>query len=393
MQPGRTLPAPPRTGVLGFGGRITLCSLFGIRIQLDWSWLLLAVLVTWSLATGYFPPRHPDLAPETYWWMGVVGTAGLVASLLTHELAHCLVARRFRIPIKGITLFIFGGVAELAEEPPSAKAEFWMALAGPAASLALALAFGEAFADLDGDAALEPLCGVIGYLATINLMIGVFNLVPAFPLDGGRVFRALLWWLRGDLAQATRVAALVGGALGTVLVALGLFQIITGQMVGGIWLFVIGLFVRHAAQTSYFQVLARGALAGVPIRRFMTPDPVVVPADITLRQLIDDYLYRFHFDMFPVVKGGALVGWIGTRQVKRTPAETWDRLTVADGLEPLSEANCVDAGMDAAKALALMGRSGNNRLLVTESGRLVGIVTLADLVQFLSVRLDLEPHR
>jgi len=392
MQPTGTLPRP-QTGVLGFGGRITLCTLFGIRIQLDWSWILLGVLVTWTLATGFFPPRHPGLAPATYWWMGVLGSLGLVVSLLAHELSHCLVARRFRIPIRGITLFIFGGVAELGEEPPSAKAEFLMAAAGPAMSLALGVVLDQVATGIGPSDALEPARGVVEYLSLINIMLGVFNLVPAFPLDGGRMLRALLWWLRGDLHAATRRAAMTGGMFGALLIALGLFLIVTGQVIGGIWWFVIGLFVRNAAHGSYMQMIARETLAGIPIGRFMTLDPVAVPPSISIRRFVDDYVYRLHFDMFPVVERGTLLGWIGTRQVKRAAHEDWDRVTVGGLLEPLSDDNCVDAGLDAARALTLMSRTANHRLLVTERGRLVGVVTLADLVRSLSLRLELEPGR
>ena len=375
----------------GIGGRIALCSLFGIRVELDWSWLLLAVLVTWSLATGFFPRRHPGLAPETYWWMSVVGMAGLVASLLIHELSHCLVARRFRIPINGITLFIFGGVAELGDEPPSARAEFLMAAAGPAASLALGLGFhGLSDALVAADAA-EPITAVAGYLRLLNLTIGGFNLVPAFPLDGGRMLRALLWWRRGSLHDATERAAKVGSLFGALLIAAGLLLIVTGQVIGGIWWCVIGLFVRNAAQGSYVQMVLRETLTGVPVRRLMTPRPVVVPPSITLRELVDGYLYRFHFDLFPVVQHDRLLGWIGSRQVKATPHDQWDRVTVAQLLEPVSEGNCVDAGADTAQVLRAMSRSGNHRMLVTEAGRLVGVVALADLVQIVARHLELEP--
>src|SRR5208282_1157904 len=217
------------------GHRFTLFSLFGFKVRVDISLLFLALLVTWSLASAVFPPQLPGLDRATYWWMGVAGTIGLFFSLIFHELSHSLVARRYGLPIRGITLFIFGGVAEMSDEPPSAKAEFWMALAGPAASILLAL-LAWALSSLGAAAGLpEPVTAVVAYLALINAILAVFNLVPAYPLDGGRVLRAALWWRKGDIVAATRSAARAGGAFALLLMGLGVLQVVTGNFVGGIW--------------------------------------------------------------------------------------------------------------------------------------------------------------
>ena len=209
-----------------FGRSLTLFRLFGFHVQADMSWLVLAFLITWSLATGYFPFAFENLPPSLYWWMAVVGAAGLFASLIFHELAHSLVARRFGIPIKGITLFIFGGVAHMEEEPPSPKSEFLMAVAGPLASLLLATAFyavGESGKILGWP---EPLTGIAGYLSFINVVLVIFNMVPAFPLDGGRVLRAALWAWKGDLRWATRLASWFGSGFGIMLMVLGALLIV-----------------------------------------------------------------------------------------------------------------------------------------------------------------------
>ncbi|HKO09043.1 MAG TPA: site-2 protease family protein [Alphaproteobacteria bacterium] len=372
------------------GHRFTLFSLFGFKVRVDISLLFLALLVTWSLASAVFPPQLPGLDRATYWWMGVAGTIGLFFSLIFHELSHSLVARRYGLPIRGITLFIFGGVAEMSDEPPSAKAEFWMALAGPAASILLAL-LAWALSSLGAAAGLpEPVTAVVAYLALINAILAVFNLVPAYPLDGGRVLRAALWWRKGDIVAATRSAARAGGAFALLLMGLGVLQVVTGNFVGGIWFFLIGMFLRSAARGSYMDILTRGMLAGAPVRRFMTRDPVTVPPGITLQALVEDYVYAHHHEQFPVVDGERLIGSVGVRQLKATPRESWPHRTVAEIAEPSSDANTVDAETDAAKALSLMTRSGRGRLLVTERGRLVGILALKDLLAILSLKIELE---
>jgi Zn-dependent protease/predicted transcriptional regulator len=387
QQPSRT--KQQATPGAGFGRRFTLFTLFGFRVQMDLSWLFLALLITWSLASVVFPPQYPGLARATYWWMGVAGTIGLLFSLVFHELSHSLVARRFGIPIRGITLFIFGGVAEMTDEPPSAKSELWMALAGPAASLLLAGLLAALAAV--GESAWPPaVAGVVGYLAFINLLLAVFNLVPAFPLDGGRVLRAALWWWKGDSRWATRWASEAGNGFGLLLMALGVYQVITGNFIGGMWWFLIGMFLRGAAKSSYAQFVMREMLVGMPVGRLMTRDPIAVPADITVRSLVDDYIYTHHHEQFPVLDGERLLGFVGTRQVKELPRSAWDEQRVRDVTVPCSAQNTVDPRTDAAEALSLMNRTQNSRLMVSERGRLVGVLTLKDLLALLSLRMDLE---
>ncbi len=231
------------------GRRLTLFALFGFPIRIDASWLLLAVLVVWSLGTGYFPVVVPGLPVWQYGIMGGVGLIGLASSLVAHELSHALVARHFRMRINGITLFIFGGVAELADEPPSARAEFLMAIAGPIASIIVAIVVHVTAAAIGGVAPVT-IVAVLEYLAVINFILGVFNLIPAFPLDGGRCLRAGLWAWRRDMGWATKIAALTGQGLGLLLMAFGLYTVVTGSLIIGGWWAVMGLFVRKAAAQS-----------------------------------------------------------------------------------------------------------------------------------------------
>jgi len=372
------------------GRSITLFELLGFKVRVDVSWLFLALLVTWSLARGLFPVWYEGYSPATYWWMGIAGMIGLVFSLIFHELSHSLVARHYGLSIKGITLFIFGGVAEMAEEPKDAKTEFLMAIAGPIASFVLALGFHLLALFGVAQGLPVPLTGVLAYLSFVNLLLGGFNLIPAFPLDGGRMLRAALWYWRGDLRQATRIASGAGKAFGLVLMMLGALNIVTGNFIGGLWWFVIGLFVRGAAEASYQQLLARRQFEGEPVRRFMTHDTIAVPPELSLRSFVEDYVYEYHYDLFPVVSGQRLVGCVGARQVKTVPREDWGRHSVGELMWPSTEENTVDPGMDAIEAMALMRRTGASRLIVAVGDRLAGIVVLKDMLEFFSLKIDLE---
>jgi Zn-dependent protease/CBS domain-containing protein len=373
-----------------FGQGIPLFRILGFQVKLDASWLILAVLVTWSLAAGYFPYRLGGLTEGTYLWMGVAGALGLFASIIAHELSHSLVARRYGMPIRGITLFIFGGVAEMEEEPPTAKSEFLMAIAGPIASALLALIFYylAGFSARMGFGPPVPL--VLEYLGFINMLLAGFNLVPAFPLDGGRMLRAALWGWKGDLRWATRIAANSGAAFGFALIALGLFLIVSGNMIGGIWYILIGFFVRSAAASSYSQMQTRRFFQGEPVQRFMIADPVTVPPDITVHQLVDDFVYHHYHELFPVVDDHRLLGCIGISEIRQIPRARWDLVKVFDAMSAASPENTIDAETDAVEALAVMRRTGNSRLMVVREGELAGLVTLKDLLRLIGYKMDLE---
>jgi Zn-dependent protease/CBS domain-containing protein len=373
-----------------FGRSIPLFRLAGFQVGIDWSWAILAVLITWTLASGVFPHYYPGLSPGLYLSMGVVAALGLFASIVLHELAHSLVARHYGVPIRGITLFIFGGVAQMDREPDRPGAEFAIAIAGPIGSFLVGVACWLLLQGAVAAGAGVPVVGVLAYLASINVILAVFNLVPAFPLDGGRILRSVLWAWKGSLRWATRVASWIGGAFGIALVALGVWQALTGDFVGGMWFALIGLFVYVAAQASYQHVVMREELRGIPVRRLMTPDPVVVPPGISVAQLIDDYLYRYHRKMFPVVDNGRLVGCISMNDIKAVPRERWAATTVSSIMQPRSAATAVSPDTDAMELLSTMHRTQNSRFLVVEGERLVGVVTLKDMLKFLSLKLELE---
>lgn len=371
-----------------FGRRITLFRLLGIPIRLDVSWFIVAALVLWSLAGGLFPASYPHLTPSAYWVMGAAGTLGLFASIVVHEFFHALFARRQQIPMQGITLFIFGGVAEMGGEPPSAKAEFVMAVAGPLASIGIAV-LSLALAGL-GAGWPTPVTGVLTYVGLTNAVLAAFNLLPAFPLDGGRIFRAALWHWWKDLRRATKAATSVGSVFSTVLMLLGVVRLFAGDMLGGIWSILIGMFLRQAGAASYQQVLVRRALAGEPVRRFMTAEPVTVRPDLTLAELLDGYFYRYHHHLFPVQDNGHLLGAISSQELKRVPRAEWPRRTVGATAVPVGPDNTIPPDADALQALAVMKRTGQPRLLVVDAGRLAGIVSLKDLLDFFALKMELE---
>lgn len=374
-----------------FTKSVELFKLFGFSVRVDASWLLIAILVVWSLATGFFPHFYPELTRATCWWMGVGGAIGLFGSIVFHELSHSLVARQRGIQMRGITLFVFGGVAQMDDEPPDAAAEFLMAIAGPLASVVVA---GVSFALWQVSHALSwpvPVGALLWYLAFLNSVLVAFNLVPAFPLDGGRVFRSLLWWLTDNLKAATRVTSLMGSGFGIFLVGVGVFAFILGDFISGIWYFLLGLFLRAAAAGSYQRLLVRQVLEGEPIRRFVQPEVQTVSPSTNIQHLVDNYIYRHHFKMFPVVKDGRLVGCVKTQNLKGVPRDEWHSRQVAEITEPCSDQNTIEPEADALKALAKMSRSdGNSRLMVVKEGQLEGIISLKDMMRLISLKIELE---
>lgn len=379
-----------------FGRAIELFRIFGFTVRIDPSWFIVAVLVTWSFATAAFPAQLPGHPPVTYWLMGIAGALCYFLSVVLHELSHSLVARTYGVEMRGITLFIFGGVAEMPGEIPTPQSEFVIAAAGPAASFLIALVCGGL--GLLGRFAgwPEPVTAVAFYLGFLNAALAVFNLIPAFPLDGGRILRSILWGWKKSLRWATRISAAIGGGFGLLLIALGVLTVVflPGGLTSGLWLFLLGLFVRNAASMSYQQLLLRRALAGEPVSRFMHPDPVTVPRSISVLELVQDYVYRYHFKMFPVVDdSGRLLGCVTTRQIRELPREEWDRQTVGALAERCSAENTVRADTDAMEALSRMSRSGASRLMVVDGDRLLGILSLKDLLRFFSLKMELEEAR
>jgi Zn-dependent protease/predicted transcriptional regulator len=373
-----------------FGKRITLFKLFGFNVRIDISWVIIAFLVTWSLASGVFPRYLPDRATWVYWLMGVCGALGLFISIIFHELCHSLIARRFGLPMGSITLFVFGGVAEMNEEPPSPKAEFLMAAAGPLSSLFI----GSVFIFIDSAGASEGWPGtvrlVLAYLGFINLMLAIFNLIPAFPLDGGRILRSALWQWKKNITWATRFSSRIGEFFGSALIILGIISFVTENFITGMWWVLIGFFLRSAAQMSYQSLQVHRYLEGEKVERFMNTAVITVPHATTINALVENFIYHYHYNMFPVNDNHNLK-CISIRDVKEIPREEWSKHTVDEYSRSCSPDNTVYTDDDVAKLLAVMNQNGNSRFMVIRhDGTLAGIITLKDLMHFISIKMELD---
>jgi len=373
-----------------FGKRLRLFKVLGFEIRADASWILLAILITWSLAQGMFPHSFPSLPVATYWWMGAVGAIGLFLSILLHELSHSLVARHYGLPMGGITLFIFGGVAEMEGEPARPGVEFQMALMGPVVSILLGAVFYGLYRIGAQSGWAIPVVGVLSYLYAINFLLAFFNLVPAFPLDGGRLLRSALWKWEGNLEKATRQASLAGTAFAYVLIALGAVSFFYGNFFTGMWWILIGMFLKSAARSSYQQVLVRDVLSTVTVERFIEPNVVTVEPHVSLQDFARHYILRLHHKMFPVLDKDLMLGCALMADLRRFPKEEWDRHTVSEILRVCDYTNSVGPGTGANEALVLMNRSGEPCLPVVDGKRLLGIITLKDLLSYISTRIEIH---
>ncbi|WP_333823744.1 site-2 protease family protein [Pinisolibacter sp.] len=376
-----------------FGRGVTLFRIFGFEIRIDLSFLLIAVLIGGSLASGYFPAVHEGLPASTYWILGFFAVVGIFASIVLHELGHSLVARRFGMEMRGITLHMFGGAAELEDEPTSPTAELLVAAAGPATSFALAgILKLLAMATAGLSSSQLPVELLLRYLASLNLVLGIFNLLPAFPLDGGRILRAALWLKGGDHDKATRLASHIGAGLGFGLAALGVMQILAGRLGDGLWTVLIGFFIRSAAIASGLDLAARRMLGDATVARFMTPDPVTVPVGLSLTDFVEEVVYRTRHDTYPVTDGADRPrGLVAVGALSSVPREAWPSTSVMEIAEPIEAGGTVAPDLSARQALDLMRKSGRSRLLVVdESGRLVGLLTLKDLLETLTLRMRIE---
>jgi CBS domain-containing protein len=279
----------------------------------------------------------------------------------------------------------------MGAEPPNPKAELAMTVAGPVASVGIGIALLACGTLGAGWGAPAPLATVLAYLGGINLLLATFNLLPAFPLDGGRVLRAILWKRSGDLLRATRTATRVGAAFSVALMTMGGVRLLFGDLLGGVWSLLIGLFLRRAADTAYQQVLVRRALEGEPVRRFMTVGPVTVPPDLTIAQFVDDYVFRYHHKLYPVQDNGRLVGAIATEQLNLLPRVDWPHRRIGDVAVPLTPELTVTPDTGALQALTRMRQSGRSRMLVVQDGRLAGVLTVRDLLDYLALKMELQP--
>jgi len=372
------------------GGRsLTLFRIGGIDVRLDLSWLLIFALILVSLAAGYFPNTHPGHSTLDYAVAGLVATLLFFGSILAHEFSHAVVARLSGVRVPAITLFLFGGVSHMEDEAASPGQELRIAAVGPLASFALAGVFAGVHAVMPG-AGESLAAGVVLYLAWINAALGVFNLLPGFPLDGGRVLRALAWWRTGSIRRATRIAADAGKGLAIGLMVLGGLQIFAGALLGGVWLILIGMFLRGTAEAGYQSLVLLQTLKDVTVADVAIRDPVTVSPDLSVQQLLDDYLLAYGYRAFPVVDGVEVLGLISVTDLGDLPAEKRADTTVRERMRPRDQVPVVSPDLDVTDAMKRLAAGSGERLLVMRGDELAGLLPASALSRYVEIRRVLE---
>jgi Zn-dependent protease len=361
---------------------ISLGRILGIPIGVDYSWFLVFALLTLTLATSYFPAEFRDWPTAQYWILSAATVILMFASVLLHELGHSVIAMRYRIPVRSITLFIFGGVAQIAAEPPSARAEFWIAIAGPVVSFALAIFFGLLQPVVS---TLAPLLALARYLAYINGTLALFNLIPGFPLDGGRVFRSVVWGITHNLRRATLVAANVGRFIAFLFILFGVWQAFAGNLGNGLWIAFVGWFLQGAANSQVQQQAAHDTLARHRVHDMMSHNYTIIPAETTLQQLVNLHILGSGFRSLVVTQGDKVIGLLTPQRIKETPRDAWPVTTVAQAMIPAAQVKPVQPDKELWMAWEEMAADGVNQLPVVADGRLLGILSRDDILGFLRI--------
>jgi Zn-dependent protease/CBS domain-containing protein len=385
---------------------ITIGRIFGIRIRIDWSWLLIFILVAWNLST-LFGEIHPAWATALRWGVALIAALLFFLSVLAHEMAHSLMARAQGVPVRSITLFLFGGVSNIQREPPSPRAELLITIVGPITSILVGLAAtaaGSAMASLNGQVTLvdptalasqlSPLATVLLWLGPINIFLGLFNMVPGFPLDGGRLLRSLLWAVTDNLRQATRWASWVGRGFAWLMIVAGIAMVFGvsfpffGTGLSGLWLVFIGWFLNTAATQSYQQVVVSDILEDVPVNRIMRRDPPTVMVGSTVSALVEERLMGTDERAFPVVDNGDLVGLVSLEDVRAVSQDQWESTLVSEIMTPASELMTLTPAEDADEAMHKLRQRDVRQLPVLENGHLTGLLRRRDILRWLQLQAD-----
>jgi Zn-dependent protease len=365
---------------------ISLGRVFGIRIVLDYSWFLIFALVAWTLASGYFPSEFRNWPTVEYWLVGIVTAIVFFVSVLLHELGHSIVARHNGIPVSSIRLFIFGGMSQIETEPPSAKVEFLMAVVGPLVSFALAGVFavlGVVFASV------APLMALAKYLAYINGALGLFNLIPGFPLDGGRVFRAIVWGITSNLHRATAIAANLGRFIGFLFILFGVYQVFTGNFINGLWIGFIGWFLESAAMSQVQQQKIQDLLAGRRVSQAMSTNYTSIQPDVKLQTLVDRQVLGSGQRSFVVEEGDRVAGLLTLHDIKELPRAEWPATTAAQAMIPVAQMKRIQPDEELWAAIEEMNRDGVNQLPVMTDGHIEGMLRREDIIGYLRNVRDL----
>lgn len=384
------------------GSGISLGKLFGIEIRIDWSWILIFLLVTWDLASA-LPQFNAAWSTGFVWTLGVIGALLFFLSVLIHELAHSLVSKAKGLNVTTITLFLFGGVSNIQREPPSAGAEFQITIVGPLTSIMLGIVFyliarvsySQISHPVSGLAGVSALTAVSVWLGFINILLGIFNLIPAFPMDGGRVLRSAIWAATDNLRVATRWAASVGQGIGWLFIVVGVFLAFGASipffgtgLIAGLWLVFIGWFIQSAAQASYQQLVVHDILQGVPVTQLMRTDVPTVPEDATVADLVHDQMMRTDERAFPVMRGDRLVGLVSLGDVRKVPQERWETTTVGAIMTPQNQLLVATPQEDASEAFEALATKDVNQLPVVSNDRLVGIIRRRDILRWLQIHKE-----
>lgn len=370
-------------------GSIRLGKIAGIEITINYTWIIIVVLIMWSLATA-FMAIYPGWGTVTYWIVGFIAAILLFVSVLLHELAHSLVARSQGLPVRSITLFIFGGVSNIEREPQSAGVEFWMAIVGPITSIVIGVIAFLLYLPLARTN--SPLEAILNYLAIANILLGIFNLIPGFPLDGGRVLRSIIWKITGNLRRATRIASVIGEIVAVIFILIGVWVFFAGNFFSGIWLGFIGWFLLNAARTANAQVMLESMFKGVTVDQVMNRNPVTVPANISLQRLVDEDFLPQGLRSALVVQGEQFAGLITLNDIRRVPRDQWAQTPVGMAMIPVNRLHSVSPTQNLNDVLSLMANQDVNQLPVVQDGRVVGILSRDAIIRYIEVRRGLGVH-
>jgi Zn-dependent protease len=369
-------------------GSFKVGTVAGIEVRVHYTWLLALFFISWSLAVGYFPSTNRTLSASTDWVLGVAAALLLFASVLVHELGHSLVATVRGLRVENITLFIFGGVSSIAQEATSARDEFLVAVVGPLISLLLAGVF---WVIAQVTPAASAVGALAGYLAFTNLLLGLFNIVPGFPLDGGRVLRSIVWALTGDMARATRVASYVGQVFAFLLIAWGVVQVLGGDLFGGLWIAFIGWFLNTGAEGSRQQLAVRSVLDGVPVTTVMDASPAVASPGLSVRDFVMEHALRRGHRALPVVEDGRLVGIVSVADARHVEQDAWGATPVSAVMTRMP-LKTLPPEADLAAAMELMVENSIHQVPIVHDGTLVGMVSRADVMRYMKLGPTLQPR-
>ncbi|HIC96150.1 TPA: site-2 protease family protein [Candidatus Bipolaricaulota bacterium] len=370
---------------------LSLGRVLGIEIQLDYSWFIIFILIAWSLAVGYFPQGYPGWPPGLYWSLALLTSLLFFGSVLVHELAHSLVARRHGTPVRNIRLFIFGGVAQITEEPKSARDEFRFTIVGPLTSLGLGLAFGVIWWVSRGRDSTAPLAALAQWLSFVNFMLAGFNLIPGFPLDGGRILRSLVWAVTNDLRRATRLAVTSGRIVAFLFILAGVMLFFRGMWINGLWLAFIGWFLENAAAQSWRQFTLQELLQGHKVREILIPDSdwPQVPPELPLQELVEEHILTSFRRCLPVIEGGRFLGVVTVHKLREVPRDRWATTRVAEVMIPFEQVKTIAPEAELLNALRLMTQEDLNQLPVVSGGDLVGMLARDKVLAFIQTRAEL----